>query len=136
MIIVEQEGKRKRKRQPLIIHYLFILDIDPLNRVNGNGKKRRREQEKTRRSQAIPAWWVLMCDLGDSVSAVNTQVCAGDIAGSIRQQEGHGTHQIGRLTHLALRNERDPLLLEVGVLVEDLLGAIILLFCLVSILSA
>lgn len=60
--------------------------------------------------------------LGDSVTAVNADVRAGDVATGARQQEGDGSHEVLGLTHLALGNEGSPLLLEVGVLVEDLLG--------------
>jgi hypothetical protein len=62
--------------------------------------------------------------LRDSVATVNTQLGAGHVARSIGEEEGDGTHKVLRLAHLALRNEGDPLLGELRVVVEDLLGAV------------
>jgi hypothetical protein len=61
--------------------------------------------------------------LRDSVATVNTQLGAGHVARSIGEEEGDGAHEVLGLAHLALRNERDPLLGELGVVVEDLFGA-------------
>jgi hypothetical protein len=57
------------------------------------------------------------------VATIDTQLGAGHVAGGIGEEEGDGTHEVLRLAHLALRDERDPLLGELGVLVEDFLGA-------------
>jgi hypothetical protein len=62
--------------------------------------------------------------LRDSVATVNTQLGAGHVARSIGEEEGDGTHKVLRLAHLALRNERDPLLGKLGVVIEDFLGAV------------
>lgn len=70
-----------------------------------------------------------MCDsfdnLGDGVTAVNAELSTGDVAGRIRRQESDSAHEILRLTHLALRDKRRPLVLQVGVLIEDLLRAVV-----------
>lgn len=58
------------------------------------------------------------------IAAVDTKVSTGDVGGRVRQQEGQGAHEILGLAHLALRDERNPLLPEVRVVVEDLLGAV------------
>ena len=60
--------------------------------------------------------------LRDGVSAVNTQLGASHVAGGIGEQECDSAHEIFRLAHLTLRDERDPLLGELWVVVEDLLG--------------
>jgi hypothetical protein len=52
----------------------------------------------------------------------NTQLGAGHVARGIGEEEGHGTHEVLGLAHFALRNEGDPLLSELGVVIEDLLG--------------
>jgi len=62
------------------------------------------------------------CRLGDGVAAVDANVGARDILRRVGQQEGDGAHEVLGLAHLALGDERGPLLLEVGVLVEDLLS--------------
>jgi hypothetical protein len=62
--------------------------------------------------------------LRDSVATVNTQLGAGHVARGIGKEESDGTHEVLGLAHLALRNEGDPLLGELGVVVEDLLGAV------------
>lgn len=61
-----------------------------------------------------------MANLGRGICAVNPDVGAVYILGGIRQQEGNRSHEIFGLAHLALGNERNPLLLEIGVLVENL----------------
>lgn len=60
---------------------------------------------------------------GHGVAAIDTKVSTGDVSGRVRQQEGQGPHEVLGLSHLALGDERDPLLPEVRVVVEDLLGA-------------
>ena len=62
--------------------------------------------------------------LGRGVATVNAQLGAGHVAGGVGEEESDGAHEVLRLAHLALGNERDPLLGELGVLVKDLLGAI------------
>lgn len=62
--------------------------------------------------------------LGHSVTTIDANISTRHIAAGIGEQEGHRAHEVLRLSHLALGNERSPLLLEVGVLVEDLLGAV------------
>lgn len=63
--------------------------------------------------------------LGDSVTAVNTEVGTSDISSRIRQQESHGSHEVFWTTHLALRNQTGPLLGKLWVVIKNLLGAII-----------
>jgi hypothetical protein len=43
----------------------------------------------------------------------------------IRKQESNRTHEILRLAHLALRDERSPLRFEIRVVIKDLLGAVV-----------
>ena len=62
--------------------------------------------------------------LGDRVATIDAQVGTGDILRGVRQEEGHRAHQVDRLAHLSLRNQGDPLLLQVRVIVQDLLGAV------------
>lgn len=62
--------------------------------------------------------------LRDSVATINTQLRAGHVQGGIGEEEGDGTHEVLGLAHLALRDEGDPLLGELGVVVKDLLGTI------------
>lgn len=62
--------------------------------------------------------------LGDGVAAVDTDVSASGVHGRVRQQVVHRAHQVLGLAHAAHGDERGPLLLEVGVVVEDLLGAV------------
>lgn len=63
--------------------------------------------------------------LGDSVTAVNTEVGTSDISSRIRQQESHGSHEVFWTTHLALRNQTGPLLGKLWVVIKNLLGTII-----------
>lgn len=58
------------------------------------------------------------------VTTINAELGAGHVAGGVGKEEGDGAHEVLGLAHLALRDEGDPLLGELGVLVEDLLGAI------------
>lgn len=60
---------------------------------------------------------------GHGVAAVDTKVSTGDVAGRVRQQERQGAHEVLGPAHLALGDERNPLLPEVWVVVEYLLGA-------------
>lgn len=61
-----------------------------------------------------------MTRLSQSVTTVDSQVGTGDILGSVTEQEGDGTHEVFGGTHLADGDERGPLLLQFGVLIEDL----------------
>lgn len=62
--------------------------------------------------------------LRGGVATVNAQLSTGHVAGSVGEEEGDGAHEVLGLAHLALGDERDPLLGELGVLVEDLLCAV------------
>lgn len=61
--------------------------------------------------------------LGQGVTTVNAELRTGDVFGSVAEQEGNGTHEILRGSHLARRNEGNPLLSQFRVLVEDLAGS-------------
>lgn len=61
--------------------------------------------------------------LRDGVATINTQLGASHVARGIGQEEGNGAHKVLRLAHFALRDEGNPLLGELGVVVKDLLGA-------------
>ncbi|KAG7058227.1 short chain dehydrogenase [Colletotrichum scovillei] len=61
--------------------------------------------------------------LCDGVTAINAEVRTRDVERGIRQQESDGSHKVLGLTHLALGNQRSPLLLEVWVVVKNLLGS-------------
>lgn len=91
--------------------------------------KRRTTSERSRKNERagridLPRAG-LTRNLRDGVATVDAEVGAGDIVGGIRQQEGHGAHKVLGRAHLALGDERGPLLLEVRVVVEDLLGAVV-----------
>ena len=60
--------------------------------------------------------------LGASVTTVNTEIRTGDVLAGIGEQEGDRTHEVLGHPHLALGNEGGPLLLEIWVIIEDLLG--------------
>lgn len=62
--------------------------------------------------------------LGDGVATVDTQLGAGDVVGGITAEEGDSTHEVLWAAHLALWDEGGPLVGELGVVVEDLLGAV------------
>jgi hypothetical protein len=61
--------------------------------------------------------------LGQSVTAVDAEVRAGDVPRGIAEQEGDGAHEVLGAAHFALRDEAGPFLGEDGVFVEDFLGA-------------
>lgn len=72
-----------------------------------------------------------------SIAAVHPQICTGDIVRGIGQKEGNGSHEILGNAHLALRDERRPLCLQIRVIVENLLcpagrGAMLLAFLLLT----
>ena len=58
------------------------------------------------------------------VATINAELSTGHVAGGVGEEEGDGAHEVLGLSHLALRDKGDPLLGELGVLVEDLLCAI------------
>lgn len=60
--------------------------------------------------------------LSDGVPTVDPQLGAGDVARRIAQEVGDGAHQILRLAHFALGDQRGPVLEELGVVVEDFGG--------------
>ena len=60
---------------------------------------------------------------GYGIASVNAEIRPSDVLGGIAKQEGHGTHQVLRCTHLAGGDERDPLVAKLGVLLEDLAGS-------------
>jgi hypothetical protein len=62
--------------------------------------------------------------LGDSVTAINTEVGTSDVGARIGEEEGDGTHEINGLTHLTLGDKGSPLLLELWVVIENLLGPV------------
>lgn len=67
---------------------------------------------------------MLVTRLRDSVATVDTQVCARDVLAGVREEKGDGTHEIDGLTHLTLRDQGCPLLLQIRVVVKDLLGPV------------
>lgn len=92
-------------------------------------KKRKRSKEYKGQEVKEKIWKLLFFfvfgftpPLGDSVSTVNTEIRSSDVAGSVTQQEGDSTHEVFRSTHLALRDQRGPLPVQLWVLVENLLG--------------
>jgi hypothetical protein len=65
--------------------------------------------------------------LRDSVAAVDAQLGAGHVTGGVGEQECDGAHEVLGPAHLALRDEGDPLLGKLGVVVKNLLGAVVAL---------
>ena len=61
----------------------------------------------------------------DSVATINFQFGPSYIAAGLAQEIGNCAHQIFGLAHLALRNQRSPLFIQVGVFVQDFLGPMI-----------
>ena len=60
--------------------------------------------------------------LGDGIATIDAQVCTGHIAAGVGEEVGDRAHEIFRLAHLAHGNKRGPVLVEFGVLIENLLG--------------
>ena len=60
-------------------------------------------------------------------SSVRLNITYSNVGTRVTRQEGDGTHQVLRTSHLTNGNERSPLLLKVWVVVENLLGATTLL---------
>jgi hypothetical protein len=69
--------------------------------------------------------------LRDGVAAVDAQLGAGHVTGGVGEQECDGAHEVLGPAHLALRDEGDPLLGELGVVIEDLLGAVAMMVSMV-----
>lgn len=59
---------------------------------------------------------------GQGVAAVDAEIRSGDVLGRVGEEECHGAHQVFGGTHLADGDEGDPLVAELGVLVEDFAG--------------
>lgn len=66
-----------------------------------------------------------MPQLCQGVSAINTEIRARDVLGSIAKEECYGTHQVLGRPHLSNGDEGGPLITELGILIQDLTGAII-----------
>ena len=61
--------------------------------------------------------------LGHGVATVHTEVCAGDVAAGIREQIGDRAHEVLWFTHLANRDQRSPVFVQLWVIVKDFLGS-------------
>lgn len=64
--------------------------------------------------------------LSKGIATIDTEFSTGDVPGGITQKEGDCTHEVFGSPHLANRNERSPLIAEVGILIQDLAGSIII----------
>lgn len=58
--------------------------------------------------------------LSDRVTAINAEFRPGDVPGCVTQEEDHGAHEVFGCSHLANRDERSPLVAQVGVVIQDL----------------
>ena len=74
-------------------------------------RKKRREKEERK-------------ELGDGVSAVDSEVGAGDVFAGVAEQEGDRAHEVFRGTHLTLRDQGGPLAVQLWVVIEDFAGPI------------
>lgn len=83
----------------------------------------------SRINNAARLYFSLESPLSDGVSTVDAEIGACNISSRITEQESDSTHQIFWSSHLTLRNQARPLGGELGVVVEDLLGAVIALAC-------
>lgn len=61
--------------------------------------------------------------LCDGVTSINAEICSGYVSRSIWEQKGNWSHQVFWLSHLTLWNEGDPLVLQIWVVIENLLGS-------------
>lgn len=59
--------------------------------------------------------------LSDSVASINPEIRSSHVRRSIRQEEGHRSHQVLRLAHSSLGNERRPCLFKIRIIIQDLL---------------
>lgn len=66
---------------------------------------------------------VVSTKLRNCVAAVDAKVSARDIVAGVREKIGDRAHQVFGLAHLAHRDERGPVFVQLWVLVEDLLGS-------------
>lgn len=62
--------------------------------------------------------------LSDGVATIDSDLRARHITCCVAQEVDDRTHQVLGLTHATLRNQGGPVLVEIGVLVEDLLGSV------------
>jgi hypothetical protein len=62
--------------------------------------------------------------LRDCVSPVNSEIGTGCIAARGAEEVDDRTHQLFRISHFALWNERDPLAAKLGVVIKNLLGSV------------
>lgn len=69
----------------------------------------------------------MIIKLGDGVATINTQISSRHITRRVGQEVCHRAHQVLRLTHFPLRNQRRPVFIQVWVVVEDLLGPVMTL---------
>ena len=74
------------------------------------------------------SWYMLHWSHGlcDRVSTINSEISPRRIATRATKQVDHGAHQVFRVSHLTLRDQRDPLAAKLGVVIENLLGPIML----------
>ena len=61
----------------------------------------------------------------NSIPPVDPQIRPRDVRRRIRQQKCHRPHQVGRRAHAPLGDERGPLALEGGLVVEDFFGSVL-----------
>lgn len=57
-----------------------------------------------------------------SIPPVNAQVGPRNVAGGVREEVYHSAHKVFRLAHVASRDERCPVLIELWVVFEDFGG--------------
>lgn len=62
--------------------------------------------------------------LSQGVATVDADLSTGHVPGCVTQEEDNRTHEVFGISHLTEGNERSPLLAEVGVLIQDLAGAV------------
>lgn len=55
-----------------------------------------------------------------SVSAVDAEISTGNVFRRITEEESDGAHQVLGDSHFTHGNQRDPLVLQIWVIVEDL----------------
>lgn len=62
--------------------------------------------------------------LGNSVAAIDAEVCTCDVARGVGKEVNNGAHEVLWAAHVADGDEGCPMLKEVFILVEDLGGAV------------
>jgi len=62
--------------------------------------------------------------LSQGVATVDADLSTGHVPGCVTQEEDNRTHEVLGVSHLAEGNQGSPLLAEVGILIEDLAGAV------------